>query len=72
MHTGYLHYPFEVTLAEFRAKAIDNAGPMLHHIETSKFDVLPDLDPRVEVKLKISSMLVSDLVESFQTLPREN
>ena len=39
MLTGYLQYPFEVILAEFRAKAIDITGPMLHHTETSKFDL---------------------------------
>ena len=32
-------YPFEATLAELRAKAIDIAGPRLHHTETSKFDL---------------------------------
>ena len=68
--TGYLHYPFKVTLAEFRAEAIDIAGPWLHHTETSKFDLRPDLDPRVELNLKIWSMLWGDLVESFLMLPR--
>ena len=33
------HFPLEATLAEFRAKAIDIAGPRLHHTETSKFDL---------------------------------
>ena len=39
MLTGYLYYPLEVTLAEFRAKAIDSAVPRLHHTKTSKFDL---------------------------------
>ena len=39
MLTEYLQYPFEVTLAEFRAKAIDIPDARLHHIETSKFDL---------------------------------
>ena len=34
-----------------------------------KFDLWPDLDPRVEVNLKILSMLWWDLVESFRTPP---
>ena len=39
MLTGYLQYPFHVTLGEFRAKAINIAGPGLHHTGTSKFDL---------------------------------
>ena len=39
MLTGYLQYPFEIILAEFRAKAIIITGPLLHHTETSKFDL---------------------------------
>ena len=39
MLTGHLHELFEVPLAEFRATAIDIAGPKLHHTETSKFDI---------------------------------
>ena len=38
MLTGYLHYPFEATLAEFRAKTIDITDPRLRHTETSKFN----------------------------------
>ena len=37
--TGYLHWPFDATLAEFRAKPIDSADPRLRHTETSKFDL---------------------------------
>ena len=39
MLTGALYKPFEVTLAEFRAKAIHISGPVLHHTETSEFDI---------------------------------
>ena len=57
-------------MTEFRAKAIDIAGRRLHHIGTSKFDLGPDLDPRVEGNLKILSMLWEDLVEGFRAPPR--
>ena len=53
MLTGYLHYQFEVTLAEFRAKAIGIAGPRLHYTAKSKFDLWQNLDSRVELNLKI-------------------
>ena len=53
MLTGYLQLPFGVTLAESRAKAIDIADPRLHHTETSKLDICPDLDPKLKVNLKI-------------------
>ena len=36
MLTGYLHLPFEVTLAGFGAKTIAIAGPRLRNTETSK------------------------------------
>ena len=39
MLTGYLQYPFDDTLAEFRAKAIDIAPPRLQHTEASKYDI---------------------------------
>ena len=39
MLTGYLQYPFEANLAEFRAKAIDIDGPRPHRTETTKFDI---------------------------------
>ena len=55
-----------MTLAEFRARAIDIAGPGLHHKETSKFDI----DRTFKVNLKILSMLRGDLVGNFRTLPR--
>ena len=54
-------------LTEFRAKAIDIAGPRLHHTKTSKIDLWPDLDPRFKVNLKIISTLWRDLVERFRT-----
>ena len=68
--TGYLQKPFHVTLGEFWAKATDIAGPGLHHTETSKFDLWPDLDPKLKVNLKILSMLWEELVENFRTPPR--
>ena len=70
MLAGYLHYPFEVTLAEFRAKTIDIARHRLRHTETSIFDLWHDLDPRLKVNLKISNIFWKDLVESFRTSPR--
>ena len=70
MLTGYFQQPFEATLAEFRANAIDIAGLGLHHTEASKFDLWPDLDPRLKVNLKILSMLWGDLVKSLQKPPR--
>ena len=39
MLTGYLQQSFRITLGEFRTKAIDIAGPGLHHTGTSKFDL---------------------------------
>ena len=69
MLTGYLQHPFEVNLAEFRAKAIDIAGSRLHLNEMSKFDLWPNLDPRFKVNIKILSMLWRYLVESFRTPP---
>ena len=39
MLTGYLQQSFEVSLAEFREKAINIAGPWPHHTQTSKFDL---------------------------------
>ena len=41
------------------------------HEETSDVDLLPDLDPKVDLDLKILRMLWEDLVESFRTPPRE-
>ena len=67
MLTGYLKRPFDVTLGEFRAKAIDTAGPRLHHTETSKFGLLSDVDPELKINLKILSMFWGDIVESFRT-----
>ena len=43
------------SLAEFRAKGIDIAGPRLHHTETSKLNLCPDLDPRLKIHLKVLS-----------------
>ena len=66
--TGYLYQPFEVTLAQFRAKAIDSAGPRLYHEETSRFDLWPD--PNFKVKLKILNIIWGDLMENCWTTPR--
>ena len=70
MLTRYLHLPFELTLTQFRAKAIDIAGPRLHHTEPSKLYVSPDIGPRSVVNLKALSMLWGGLAESFRTPPR--
>ena len=43
---------------------------MPHHTKTSKFDLWPYLDSRFKINLKILSMLLGELVESFRTSPR--
>ena len=52
----HLWWPFDVTLAEFRARAIDVVSLRFHHTETSKFDILPNLDRKFMFNLKILSM----------------
>ena len=65
MLTDFLLNAFEVTLVEFRSKVIDIASPSLHHTDTPKFDIQPELGLRVELNIKTVSMLWEDLVESF-------
>ena len=69
-YNTYAHWVLSLSLwgnfAEFRAKAIDIAGPRLHHTETSKFKLWPRLDPTDEVNLKTLSMLWGDLVRAFE------
>ena len=48
-------------------KTIDMAGPRLRHIEASKFDRWPDLDPRLKLDFKVLSMIWKDLLKSFRT-----
>ena len=57
-------------MAEFRARAIDIAGSKLHHTKTPKFDIWPDLDPKLKVNLKILSMLWEDLAELLNVASR--
>ena len=67
---GIFTGPLRPLKLSFEQNTIDIAGPMLRHTGTSKFDLLPELDPSFQINLKILSILWEDDIESFRTPPR--